>query len=132
MSEPYFPTTDAERSAFEELRSRMNVGRLIVRWRVKFGLTQEQLAKRSGTKQSRISEVETLGGNLQFDTLDRISRALGLEITLQLRDHISTQWQGLAGPTEWTVAAPSAVSITSGIGTPTTERTIQVLTGSSK
>jgi transcriptional regulator with XRE-family HTH domain len=79
------PQTPEVRNAIELLRSRMNVGRMIVEYRVRLGLTQEQIAKDAGTKQSRVSELETLSGNLRFDTLDRIAKALGLEVTLQPR-----------------------------------------------
>jgi transcriptional regulator with XRE-family HTH domain len=63
----------------------MNVGRMIVRQRLRLGLTQAQIAERAGTKQSRISELETLSGNVRFDTLDKIATVLGLEVTLQER-----------------------------------------------
>ena len=82
MMDSDFPRTDAERRAFDRLRSRMNVGQLVVRARMMLGLTQDQVAQRAGTKQSRISELESLRGNVRFDTLDRIAEALGLEITL--------------------------------------------------
>ncbi len=77
--------TPEVRSAIERLRSRMNVGRLIVQYRLRRGLTQAQMAQQAGTKQSRISEIETLSGNVRFDTLDKIAMVLGLEITLQER-----------------------------------------------
>jgi transcriptional regulator with XRE-family HTH domain len=84
-----FPKTPDEVEAAESLRSRMNVGRLIVRWRMRLGLTQDELARRAHTKQSRISELEGLRGNVRFDTLDKITRALGLEITLQPRGSVT-------------------------------------------
>lgn len=87
MMEPDFPRSPEELDAFERLRSRMNVGRLLVRWRMRLGLTQEEVARRAGTKQSRISEIETLQGNVRFDTLDAITRAVGLEITLRPRSN---------------------------------------------
>src|SRR5687767_11447787 len=83
MASSYYPESEAEQSAFERWRSRMNVGRILIRWRLRKGLTQDQLARLAGTKQSRISELESLGGNVRFDTLDKVTRALGLEITLQ-------------------------------------------------
>ena len=115
MSSAYFPPTEAELSEAEGLRSRMNVGRLLVRWRMKFGLTQKQLAERAGTKQSRISEVETLGGNVRFDTLDRIARALDLEITLQPRVGHALQLHTSSSPAEWTTSHPSAEIVSPGV-----------------
>lgn len=76
------PLTDREREVAEELRSRINVANVVATARVRLGLTQEELGRRAGTKQSRISELEGLQGNLRFDTLDRIARALGLMVTL--------------------------------------------------
>jgi transcriptional regulator with XRE-family HTH domain len=66
----------------------MNVGRAIVEHRLKLGLSQAEVARRADTKQSRISEIETLGGNVRFDTLDKIALALGLEVTLQPRPDV--------------------------------------------
>jgi len=103
-----FLRSDAERAAFEALRSRMNVGRLIAHWRMKRGLTQDGLAQIAGTKQSRISELEGLRGNVRFDTLDKISRALGLEITLQPR---TTEKM------KATAARPGAVYVRTRVGT---------------
>jgi transcriptional regulator with XRE-family HTH domain len=60
----------------------MNVARMIAVTRVRLGLSQQEIARRAGTKQSRISELETLSGNVRFDTLDRIAMALGLEVAL--------------------------------------------------
>jgi transcriptional regulator with XRE-family HTH domain len=63
----------------------MNVGRLIIEYRMRLGLSQAEIARRAGTKQSRISELETLNGNVRFDTLDKVAMALGLEVTLRER-----------------------------------------------
>ncbi len=82
IDKPQIPTV---RNAIDQLRSRMNVGRLVVKYRVQRGLTQQALAEIAGTKQGRISEIETLEGNATFETLDKISFALGLEVTLQPR-----------------------------------------------
>lgn len=77
-----YPITDEERALSEALRSRVGVARTLLDWRLKLGLTQEELGKRAGTKQSRVSEIEALKGNPRFDTLDRIATVLGLMITL--------------------------------------------------
>lgn len=74
--------TDLERSDLEDLRSYINVARTVLDTRLSLGLTQQELGKMAGTKQSRISEIEALKGNLRFDTLDRVARALGLMVTL--------------------------------------------------
>lgn len=76
------PFDERERELLEELRSRTNVANAVASARVRLGLTQKELGTRAGTKQSRISELEGLQGNLRFDTLDRITRVLGLMIDL--------------------------------------------------
>ena len=79
------PGSQSERAAYEEMRSRLNVAWMITQTRHKKGWSQEDLAERAGTKQSRISELESVRGNPTFDTLDRVARALGLGITLRPR-----------------------------------------------
>lgn len=82
------PQTAGVQSAIERLRSRMSVGRMIVQHRLRLGVSQAEIARRAGTKQSRVSEIETLSGNVRFDTLDRIAMALGLQITLVERPDV--------------------------------------------
>ncbi len=81
----------AVQTAMTLLRSRTNVSRMIVEYRMKLGLSQVEVARRAGTKQSRVSELETLAGNVVFDTLDRVALALGLEITLQPRADVAQE-----------------------------------------
>lgn len=107
MRDHEFPRSAEEKEAVERLRSRMNVGRAIARWRMRRKLTQEEVARRAGTKQSRISELESLHGNVRFDTLDRITRALGLEITLQERSFHNAPWLTDECPTNWASAVGS-------------------------
>jgi DNA-binding Xre family transcriptional regulator len=99
MLEIHKPQSPGVRAAIEQLSSRMNVGRLIVRYRARRRWSQHDLALRAGTKQSRVSELETLSGNVRFDTLDKIASALGLEVTLQERGIPVSQ-----GVTGWVVA----------------------------
>lgn len=79
------PLTPAEEERAETLRSWHNVARGISEWRAARKLTQHELACRAGTKQSRISELESARGNVRFDTLNRVTLALGLEVTLHER-----------------------------------------------
>ena len=76
------PRTEASRRARESLRSRINVARALLLARLDRGWTQKELADRVGTRQSRISELESVNGNPRFETLDRSARALGLEVRL--------------------------------------------------
>ncbi len=80
LLEPRYSRADQER--LEALRSRINVARALLAARVANGLTQEELGKAAGTKQSRVSEIEAMKGNPRFDTLDRIARAANLMVAL--------------------------------------------------
>jgi transcriptional regulator with XRE-family HTH domain len=75
--------------AGQRLRSRINVASALLRARLKKGWTQKQLAEVVGTRQSRISELETTNGNPRFSTVDRVASALGLELTLRLSKNVS-------------------------------------------
>lgn len=92
MLEMNKPQTPEVRSTIERLRSRMNIGRMIVATRMRLGLTQAEIARRAGTKQGRVSELETLSGNVTLETLDKIALALGLEIALQPRAQPTAVW----------------------------------------
>jgi transcriptional regulator with XRE-family HTH domain len=74
--------TSAQRALAERMRSRLNVARAVLMTRLERGFSQEEVAKRAGTKQSRISEIEASKGNLRFDTLDRVATALDLMVDL--------------------------------------------------
>jgi transcriptional regulator with XRE-family HTH domain len=74
--------TEADRERLENLRSRLNIAHAVFDKRVELGLTQDELGRMAGTKQSRVSEIEGMEGNPRFDTLDRISRQLGLMVAL--------------------------------------------------
>jgi len=83
--------TDAERVELDKLQSRINVARAVLQARLDQGLTQEELGRAAGTKQSRISDLEGLKGNPRFDTLDRVARVLGLMIALIPRSEPAAQ-----------------------------------------
>lgn len=72
----------AQLAARDQIVSHINVARMVLSTRLDLGLTQEELGRAAGTKQSRISEIEALKGNPRFDTLDRIAKVLGLMIAL--------------------------------------------------
>lgn len=66
----------------QRLRSRFTVARLIAQSRRKRGWSQEVLAEAAGTTQARISEIEGIHGNPRFDTIERVTRALGVQLTI--------------------------------------------------
>jgi transcriptional regulator with XRE-family HTH domain len=119
------PQSAGVRDAINQLRSRMNVGRLIVRYRMRHRWSQQDLAARAGTKQSRVSELETLGGNVRFDTLDKIVTALGLEVTLQERSitipAVLPGWGEAFVNISIPASYPTATAITSTAYIPTVE-----------
>ncbi len=89
--------TPAERDLIKGMRSRINIARAVLKARLDDGLTQDELGKAAGTKQSRVSEIEAMKGNPRFDTLDRIAGVLGLAITLVPREGIESRVLPRAG-----------------------------------
>jgi transcriptional regulator with XRE-family HTH domain len=84
---PQYSTTD--RRLLEEMASGIAVANALLSARLALGLSQGDLAFRAVTTQSRISEIEGMTGNPRFGTLDRVSRAVGLMITLVPREPAS-------------------------------------------
>ena len=87
---PSSSPTPAVIQAREELRSRINIANRLIKARLELGLTQQEVAKAVGTRQSRISELERIDGNPRIATLDKVARVLGLEVALQRR---VSKWQ---------------------------------------
>lgn len=79
-------TSSGFRKGFEEEMQKLAIGEQLARLRMEAGLTQSQVAKRTGTTASAISRYE----NAEYDryelrTLQKIVRACGgrLEISLE-------------------------------------------------
>jgi HTH-type transcriptional regulator / antitoxin HipB len=68
-------------SGYEEFK----VGVLLRQAREEAGLTQEELATRLGTKKSAISRIENHAGDIRLSTLERYAKALGRQLSLELR-----------------------------------------------
>ena len=71
------------RNEYEENATLFIVSEMLKEARKKSQLTQEQLAKKAGTKKSYISRIENARGNIQLSTLIRIfekglNRKIGL------------------------------------------------------
>jgi HTH-type transcriptional regulator / antitoxin HipB len=68
-------------SGYEEFK----VGVLLRQAREEAGLTQEELATRLDTKKSAISRIENHAGDIRLSTLERYAKALGRQLSLELR-----------------------------------------------
>jgi len=82
--------TDPEvRKEYEALERQFRLIRDILLRRSELNLSQVELAKLVGTKQSAISRLERGDGNITIDTLIRIANALNadLDIPLKARPH---------------------------------------------
>jgi len=71
------------RNEYEERSQMFIVSEMLKEARKEANLTQEQLAKKTGTKKSYISRIENARGNIQLSTLIRIfekglNRKIGL------------------------------------------------------
>ena len=73
---------DAYRRAYAEADLASRLSEIVYRLRTNAGLTQTELARRMGTTQSAITRVEAGGSTPTLDLLDRVGRALDLQITL--------------------------------------------------
>ena len=58
----------------------------IVEVRLEKGLSQMELAKRTGMHRSNICRIESGRQNISLDTLIRIFDALGIDISIELKD----------------------------------------------
>ena len=68
-------------AGYEEFK----VGVLLRQAREEAGLTQEELAERLDTKKSAISRIENHAGDIRLSTLERYAKALGRQLSLELR-----------------------------------------------
>ncbi len=60
------------------------IGALFLQRRKELGLTQEQLGKKIGVTKSEISKIEN-GRGITFSTINKLSEALGVEATVNLK-----------------------------------------------
>ena len=60
----------------------------IVEIRLEKGLSQTQLAKLTGMHRSNICRIESGRQNISLDTLIRIFEALGIDISIELKDKL--------------------------------------------
>ena len=70
---------------YERLKPRYALISQLIGARVKKGLTQAQLAKKMGTKQSAIARIEGGNSNPSIAFLEKLTRALGSKLTIRIR-----------------------------------------------
>jgi len=70
--------------AYNELEPEYTLIRTIINKRIKQGLTQSELAKKAGTKQSAISRLEGGSYNPTVAFLHKIANALELKLKISL------------------------------------------------
>src|SRR5713226_2711135 len=73
------PEYRAER---ERLREFEDIARLVIRFRAKHNLTQQELAKLVGTSHSAISRIESGQHKTSVETLRRIAKALDVRLVI--------------------------------------------------
>ncbi len=71
--------------AFAEADAEVRLAVALAEARGKAGLTQAELARKLGTRQSNISRIEQGSQNVSLRTLERIAEALHCRIEIRLR-----------------------------------------------
>ncbi len=73
------------RSEYEALEPEYEIIRQIILARKELNITQEELAERSGIKQSNISRLERGTYNPSLNSLKKIAKGLGKELHIDFR-----------------------------------------------
>lgn len=73
------------RRAYEASEPEYQLARSLIAARLKRNLTQAQLAKKAGTKQSAISRIESMGSLPSVSTLRKLSKALDVPLEVRFR-----------------------------------------------
>ena len=75
----------AVKKAYDELGPEFALAELMIKRRLEKGLTQAQLAKRLGTKQSAVSRLESGTYNPTLSVLRKVANALGAKVEISIR-----------------------------------------------
>lgn len=70
---------------YKRLEPRYKLISQLIEARNKKGLTQEELAKRVGTKQSAIARLESGNTNPSITFLEKITKAVGSDLVIQIK-----------------------------------------------
>jgi predicted transcriptional regulator len=79
------------RAEYEALEPEFRLIRSIISRRNELNISQEQLARLVGTKQSGISRLERSDGNVTINTLRRIADALDADLDISLKARSRTK-----------------------------------------
>jgi ribosome-binding protein aMBF1 (putative translation factor) len=69
---------------FEQGYREFKIGVLLKQAREQAGLSQEELAKRIGTKKTAISRIENHAQDIKLSTIQKVARALGKNLEVRL------------------------------------------------
>ena len=69
---------------FEQGYREFKIGVLLKQAREQAGLSQEELAKRLGTKKTAISRIENHAQDIKLSTIQKVARALGKNLEVRL------------------------------------------------
>ena len=72
--------------AYEKLGPEFAVIEMIIKKRIERGLSQKELAKKSGTKQSAISRLESGNYNPSLSFLQKVGEALDVKLKISLAE----------------------------------------------
>lgn len=72
------------KKAYDSLRPEFELAALFIKKRLEKGLTQQELARRIGTKQSAIARFESGTGNPTVDFLSKIAGGLDTRIKISI------------------------------------------------
>lgn len=70
---------------YDEGYQDFKIGVLFQLSREQAGMTQEEVARRMGTKKSAISRIENHAEDIRLSTLRKYAKAIGMEFKLELR-----------------------------------------------
>lgn len=70
--------------SFEQGYREFKIGVLLKQAREQAGLSQEELAKRVGTKKTAISRIENHAQDIKLSTIQKVAKALGKSLEVRL------------------------------------------------
>ncbi len=72
------------RRYYDELEPEYEIIRSVIRQRIKKNMTQAQLARKIGTKQSAIARLESGGYNPSLEMLQKVAKALDAKLKISI------------------------------------------------